>query len=510
MRPKPLALIIMDGWGENDKNEGNAIELAEKPYLDELFIRYPHTRLQASGRAVGLPEGQMGNSEVGHLNLGSGRVVYQDFTRISLAVETGELKTNSVLVKQIKAAHRKDRAVHLLGLLSDGGVHSHINHLFGLLEMTKELGIEKVYVHAILDGRDVPPDSARSYVRALEEKMAELGVGQIASVSGRYYTMDRDNRWERVEKAYRVMVLGEGLTASSALEALNQAYSNGETDEFVSPTTIISDQGQPHGLIDQDDLIIFYNFRADRARQITQALAIAEFTKFDRGEFLHPQYVCLTEYDQTFHLPVAFPPEEIDQTLGQVLSAAGLKQLRIAETEKYAHVTFFFNGGREEPSSGEDRQLIPSPKVATYDLQPEMSAFEVTDRLLEELNRDFYDVIILNYANCDMVGHTGKLDATINAVQTVDQCLQKLIPAILERGGQVLLTSDHGNAEKMLEGSKPHTAHTSNPVPLIYLGGKEEVKLRAGGILADIAPTMLEILEITQPKEMTGKSLLMK
>lgn len=510
MRPKPLALIIMDGWGENVVNKGNAIKLAETPYVDQLFSTYPHSQLQASGRAVGLPEGQMGNSEVGHLNLGSGRVVYQDLTRISLAVETGEIKTNPVLGEQMKAAYAKDKALHLLGLLSDGGVHSHIDHLFGLLEMAKDFGLEKVYVHAILDGRDVPPDSAQDYVRALENKLAELGVGQIASISGRYYTMDRDNRWERVEKAYRAMVLGEGLTAPSALEAINNAYSNEETDEFVSPTTIVSDQGQPLGTIGQNDLIIFYNFRADRARQITQALALADFTQFDRSEYLDPQYVCLTEYDQTFNLPIAFPPEEIAETLGQVLSAAGLKQLRIAETEKYAHVTFFFNGGREEPSSGEDRKLIPSPKVATYDLEPKMSAFQMTDHLLEELNKDLYDVIILNYANCDMVGHTGKLDAAIQAVETVDQCLEKLIPAILKTGGQILLTSDHGNAEKMLEGPKPHTAHTTNPVPLIYIGGEKDVNLRAGGVLADIAPTMLDILEIPQPKEMTGKSLLLK
>ncbi|AZR72280.1 phosphoglycerate mutase (2,3-diphosphoglycerate-independent) [Anoxybacter fermentans] len=510
MRPKPLALIIMDGWGENPEKKGNAIKLADTPYIDSLFQKYPHTLIEASGKAVGLPEGQMGNSEVGHLNIGSGRIVYQDFTRISMAIESGEIFKNPVLKSGMEHAKAKGKALHLMGLLSDGGVHSHIDHLFGLLKMAKELEVEEVYIHAILDGRDTPPKSAKKYVQALEEKINELNVGTIATVSGRYYTMDRDQRWDRIEKSYRAMVFGEGKTTSSAIEAVEQAYASGETDEFVTPTVVVDEKGSPRGTIKEGDTVIFYNFRADRARQITRALALPEFDAFDRGKYLNLHYICMTEYDETFNLPIAFPPEEIKGTLAEVLSTAGLKQLRIAETEKYAHVTFFFNGGKEEPVEGEERRLIPSPKVATYDQKPSMSAFEVTDALIEEINKDIYDVIILNYANCDMVGHTGDLDAAIKAAEAVDQCLAKLIPIILDKGGQVLLTADHGNAEKMLEGDNPHTAHTTYPVPMIYIGGPEGVKLREGGILADIAPTMLEILGIGQPEEMTGKSLLVK
>ncbi len=510
MRPKPLALIILDGWGENDELNGNAIRLANTPYLNKLFKTYPNTLIQASGESVGLPRGQMGNSEVGHLNLGSGRIIYQDLTRISLAIRTDEIKSNSVIKPAMEKAKLEDRALHLMGLLSDGGVHSHITHLFGLLEMAKDLGLDKVYVHAILDGRDVPPISAREYIKALEDKMSQLGVGTIATVSGRYYTMDRDNRWERIEKAYHAMIGGGDKTALTAMEAVEQAYAAEETDEFVTPTTITIADGTSKGLIQKEDLIIFFNFRADRARQITRVLALEEFNNFDRGEFLDPHFICMTEYDETFDLSVAFPAEEIKQTLGEVLSKNGLKQLRIAETEKYAHVTFFFNGGKEEPNPLEERRLIPSPKVATYDLQPAMSAFEVTDALLEEVAMDKYDVIILNYANCDMVGHTGKIDAAVEAAEVVDKCLEKLLPQILSKGGQIILTSDHGNAEKMLAGAEPHTAHTTNPVPLLYLGGSENIKLRDGGILADIAPTMLEILEIEQPEEMTGQSLLIK
>lgn len=510
MRPKPLALIILDGWGSTTDMRGNAIKLADTPFLDKLWESYPHTLMTASGEAVGLPEGQMGNSEVGHLNIGSGRIIYQDLTRISLAVRNGELPLNRVLRGGMEEAKASGKAVHLMGLLSDGGVHSHIQHLFGLLEMAKTQGVSQVFVHVLLDGRDVPPTSAKEFLAAVEAKIAELGVGKIATVGGRYYTMDRDQRWERIEKGYRSMVFGEGKTAHSAMEAVEMAYAAGETDEFVSPTVIVDTNGKPVGKMSKGDTIIFFNFRSDRARQITRALALPEFTGFDRGEFLQPKFVCMTEYDETFNLPIAFPTEEIKETFTEVVSKAGLKQLRIAETEKYAHVTFFFNGGKEEPAPGEERKLIPSPKVATYDLKPEMSAYEVTEVLIDELQKDIYDVIILNYANCDMVGHTGILEAAIKAVNAVDKCLQKLVPVILERGGQILLTSDHGNAEKMLEGENPHTAHTISPVPMIYIGGPEGVALRDGGILADIAPTMLELLEVEQPREMTGKTLLVR
>lgn len=508
MRPKPLALIILDGWGDNPEIRGNAIKLANTPYLDELWERNPHATLIASEESVGLPEGQMGNSEVGHLNIGSGRIVYQDLTRISLAVKKQELITNPVLRTGMEQAKAAGKALHLMGLLSDGGVHSHILHLFGLVEMAKELGLERVCIHALLDGRDVPPSSAKSYVEDLERKLAEVGVGTIATVSGRYYTMDRDKRWERVQKGYSAMVCAEGKRADSPLMAVEQAYAAGETDEFVTPTVILDANGNPRGQIEAGDTVLFFNFRADRARQITRALALKEFDGFDRGSFLDLNFICMTEYDETFGLPVAFPTDELRETLGEVLSKAGFNQLRIAETEKYAHVTFFFNGGKEEPSPGEFRRLIPSPKVATYDLQPAMSAVEVTDALREELQKDLYDVIILNYANCDMVGHTGMIEAAIHAAEVVDQCLARLVPEIIERGGQILLTSDHGNAEKMLDGEKPHTAHTVNPVPLIYIGGPEGVTLREGGILADVAPTMLEILGVEQPLAMTGKSLL--
>lgn len=509
MRPKPVALIILDGWGYNPEPEGNAIQLARTPFLDSLFQNYPHTLIQTSGEAVGLPEGQMGNSEVGHLNIGSGRIIYQDLTRISRAVRSGELLENPVLRAGMEAAKANGKSLHLMGLLSDGGVHSHIEHLFGLLETAKSLGLTKVYIHALLDGRDVPPTSAPAYIQAVEKKLTELGVGAIATVSGRYYTMDRDKRWERVEKGYSAMVFGKGQLAHSAMEAVERAYAANETDEFVTPTVILNADENPQGRIASGDTVIFFNFRADRARQITRALALPEFADFDRGEFLHPRYICMTEYDQTFGLPIAFPAEDIADTLGDVLSREGLRQLRIAETEKYGHVTFFFNGGREKPSEGETQHLIPSPKVATYDLKPEMSAFEVTGELLDHLSEDRFDVIILNYANCDMVGHSGILKAAIQAVETVDQCLSRLIPAILAQGGQIILTADHGNAEKMIDESGPYTAHTTFPVPLVYIGGPAGVRLREGGILADIAPTILRILGLPQPVAMTGKSLML-
>ncbi len=510
-RPKPLALIILDGFGINENAEGNAVNAAHKPYLDSLFAEYPHAILHASGEEVGLPEGQMGNSEVGHLNLGAGRIVYQDFTKISKAVKNGELLSNQEMKKSVQHVKDNNSALHLLGLLSNGGVHSHIKHLFGLLEMAKKAELKEVYVHAILDGRDTPPKSGIGFIKELEEKMAELGLGKIATVSGRYYTMDRDNRWERTEKAYQALVVGKGHQAEDPAKAVTDSYTADVTDEFVKPI-VITESGKAVATIDDHDSLIFFNFRADRARQITRALKIEEFSDFSRAED-HPDdlyFLSLTEYDRDFKLPIAFPPVDLDDRLADVLSREGLQQLRIAETEKYAHVTFFFNGGEEEPVIGEDRELIPSPKVATYDLQPEMSANEVTDRLLEKLKEDKYDVIVLNYANPDMVGHTGDFNAAVKAIETVNQNLERLVPAILKKGGQILLTADHGNSEKMVDNKgEPYTAHTSNLVPLAYLGGPAGVKIQSGK-LADIAPTMLDILGIEKPDKMTGESLLDK
>jgi len=507
-RPKPLALIIMDGLGLSNEKKGNAASTADTPYLDELFKEYPNTTLGASGEYVGLPDGQMGNSEVGHLNLGAGRIVYQDYTRINKAVEEETLRENKELQKAIEHVNENQSNLHLMGLLSDGGVHSHINHLFGLLRMAKKAEVENVYVHAILDGRDTPPQSGKKYIKQLEDKMEKLGIGEIATVSGRYYTMDRDNRWERTKKSYNAMVLGEGEKAENALAAVEQSYQRGNNDEFVLPTVI-----NKEATIKDCDSVIFYNFRADRARQITQALAIDEFDKFKRPD-AHPEdlyYVCMTQYDKEYDLPVAFPPTDIKNGMGEVLGREGMKQLRIAETEKYAHVTFFFNGGVEKPNPGEERKLIPSPQeVDTYDEIPEMSAYKVTDTLLDKLDKEDLDVIVLNYANPDMVGHTGDFDAAVKAVETVDNCLQKVIPKILEKGGQVLLTADHGNSEKMYdEDGEPFTAHTNNRVPLIYIGGPKGSKLKEGK-LADIAPTMLELLELDIPEEMTGDLLIQK
>lgn len=505
---KPLALIIVDGWGLSENEEGNAAKVADTPNLDKLIKEYPHTELDASGEEVGLPEGQMGNSEVGHLNIGAGRIVYQDFTRISKAIKDGDFFKNQVLKAALENALKNDKALHLMGLLSDGGVHSHINHLYALLEMAKKHGLDKVYVHAILDGRDVPPRSALQYIDALEDKFKELGIGKIATVSGRYYTMDRDKRWERIEKSYRAMVLGEGEEASSAKEAVEQSYGKDTSDEFVLPT-VIKNEGNPLAAVQPGDSVIFYNFRADRARQITRAFVDEDFDGFDRpGGRLGVYYVCMTEYDATIKAPVAFPPLNLKNTLGEVLAHNGIKQLRIAETEKYAHVTFFFNGGVEEENPGEDRILIPSPKVATYDMQPEMSANEVTDRVIAEIESGKYDVIILNYANPDMVGHTGDMNAAVKAMEALDSCIGKVIDSIKEAGGVAIITSDHGNCEKMRdESGKPHTAHTSDKVPLILVG-LGDVKLRENGALRDIAPTMLKILNLQKPQEMTGQSLI--
>lgn len=497
---KTLLLMILDGWGIAPPDAGNAAALAATPNLDEYFRRYPHTELAASGLEVGLPAGQIGNSEVGHLNIGSGRIIYQSLTRISKAIADGDFFSNPVLLDVVEHSSK----LHILGLLSDGGVHSHIEHIIALLQMARQHGIKDVYVHAFLDGRDVPPQSALSYVEELEKAMAGLGVGRIASVSGRYYAMDRDKRWERLAKAYAALVLGEGPRAADAASGIRASYAAGITDEFVLPFLI---EGV-YGKIKAGDGVIFANFRPDRARELTRALVDDDFHYFERSRDARPlRFACMAQYDATIDAPVAFPPETIDDTLGQVLARRGLRQLRIAETEKYAHVTFFFNGGVEEPNALEERILIPSPKVATYDLQPEMSAEEVTQALLAELEQDKFDVIILNFANPDMVGHTGVLPAAIKAMEKVDDCAGRIIGKVLELGGSVCVCADHGNLEKMLDaGGEPNTAHTTNPVPFILIS-KEQHSLHAG-ILADIAPTMLELLHIPQPLGMSGKSLL--
>ncbi|HZK24012.1 MAG TPA: 2,3-bisphosphoglycerate-independent phosphoglycerate mutase [Oscillospiraceae bacterium] len=509
-RPRPLALIILDGWGLGAEDEGNAICQAQTPFFDSLWATYPTTSLMASGQAVGLPAGQMGNSEVGHLNIGAGRIVYQDLSRISKAISEGSFCENEKLLTVMQQVRESDSALHLMGLLSDGGVHSHIQHLFALLEMAKREQVKKVFIHAILDGRDVGPTSARQYLAALEEKMAQLGVGAVATVSGRYYTMDRDQRWERVKRAYRAMVYGEGPVAACALHALESAYDREETDEFVSPTVIL--QGEhPVSTINALDSIIFFNFRPDRARQITRTFTEENFSCFDRGQAPpFPLFTCMTQYAEDIKVPVAFPPEHPRQTLGEVVAAAGLRQLRIAETEKYAHVTFFFSGGEETPFAGEERILIPSPKVPTYNLQPEMSALQVTARVIEEIKRGVHDLIVLNYANSDMVGHTGVLEATVCAVEKVDDYLREVVEAVLAAGGAALITADHGNAEQMTAGQTEHpfTAHTANPVPFIYVSTTPR-RLHSQGILADVAPTILELLALPKPAVMTGRSLLL-
>lgn len=505
--PKPLVLVILDGWGINQKTEGNAVAIAHTPIMDLLMENYPHTTLDASGEAVGLPDGQMGNSEVGHLNLGSGRVVYQDITRINKSIREGDFFSNRILTGAFEHALANVSSLHLMGLLSDGGVHSHLEHLFALLEMAKGAGLERVYVHALLDGRDVPPRCASKYITETENKMHELGTGKIATVGGRYYGMDRDNRWERIQLAYYALILGEGETSATAEEAVTAAYGRGENDEFVRPTVILSD-GRPTATIQDNDAVIFFNFRPDRAREITRALTQPEFTGFERRKAPDVHFVCMTQYDENFALPTAFPPEHLDNTLAEYLSANGKTQLHTAETEKYAHVTFFFNGGVEKPYEGEDRVLIHSPDVATYDLKPEMSAYEVTDALIERIRSGVYDVIIANYANLDMVGHTGVLDAAVKAVETVDECLGRVIEAIIDAGGAALVTADHGNSEQMIyyENNSPHTAHTTNLVPLIFVSGME-VSLQKG-VFADIAPTILELLRMEVPPQMTGHSLI--
>ncbi|MGG0414627.1 2,3-bisphosphoglycerate-independent phosphoglycerate mutase [Priestia aryabhattai] len=509
MSKKPVALIILDGFALRDEDKGNAVTHAKKPNFDRFWNEYPHATLQASGEAVGLPEGQMGNSEVGHLNIGAGRIVYQSLTRVNVAIREGEFEQNETLVAAVKHAKEKGTNLHLFGLLSDGGVHSHIEHLYALLRLAKSEGLEKVYIHGFLDGRDVAPQSAETYLKELNEKIEEYGVGEIATLSGRYYSMDRDKRWERVEKSYRAMVYGEGPSYTSAEECVKDSYENGIYDEFVLPSVITKEDGSPVATIQDEDAVIFYNFRPDRAIQISNTFANEDFRSFDRGE-KHPKnlhFVCLTHFSETVDGYVAFKPINLDNTLGEVLSQNNLKQLRIAETEKYPHVTFFMSGGREAEFPGETRILIDSPKVATYDLKPEMSAHEVTDALLAEIEGDKQDAILLNFANPDMVGHSGMLEPTVKAIETVDECLGKIVDAILAKGGTAIITADHGNADEVitLEGN-PMTAHTTNPVPVIVT--KQGLELREDGILGDLAPTMLTLLDVAQPKEMTGKTLI--
>ena len=505
MAKKPIALIIMDGFGCNSDNYGNAIAAADTPNIDK-YMKGPNTIIGASGLDVGLPDGQMGNSEVGHTNIGAGRIVYQMLVKISKSIKDGDFFENPALLSAMNNCKEKNSALHLMGLLSPGGVHSHMEHLYGLLEMAKRNGLEKVYVHAFLDGRDEPPSSAAEFMSETCNKIKEIGVGSVATISGRFYAMDRDNAWDRVEKAYNAMVLGDGVDANGKcpVQAIKDSYANEVTDEFMLPT--VTDK---NGMIKENDSVIFFNFRPDRARQITRAFVDPEFKGFERKNGFFPvNFVCMAQYDAAMpNVSVAFPPEALKMTLGEYLSKLGKTQLRIAETQKYAHVTFFFNGGEEKQFDGEDRILIKSPDVETFDMKPEMSAYEVTDAVVDAINSDKYDVIILNYANCDMVGHTGIFDAAKAAVEAVDTCVGRMVDAIQAKGGVALITADHGNADKMYEpDGSAFTAHTTNPVPFIVVG--YDCELRDGGVLADIAPTILQILEVPQPEEMTGKSLI--
>ena len=507
---KPLVLVIMDGWGVSSRVEGNAIAQANLPNFNSLLARYPHTILVCSGEEVGLPEGQMGNSEVGHLSIGAGRVVYQDLTRISRDIRLGSFFENKVLLDAMKQAKASGSALHLMGLLSDGGVHSHISHLFALLDMAAKENLHDVFIHAFLDGRDVPPTSAKEYFVELEQKLSELGFGAVATVMGRYYAMDRDHRWERIERAFDAMVYGEGFHAGSPLEAVECGYARGENDEFIQPTVITGSSSDAIGSIKSGDAVIFFNFRPDRARQITRAFTDKDFSGFTRKKGCPGvHFTCMTLYDINIDAPVAFGPHALNNTLGEVLSKNSIRQLRLAETEKYAHVTIFFNGGVEEPKPLEERILIPSPKVATYDLKPGMSAYQVTGAFLENLAADKYGVIVINYANADMVGHTGYMSAAIKAVETVDACLGKVVPAVLDRDGTILITADHGNADEMMDCEHcVVTAHTTNPVPFIFIRRDVSgISLREGS-LRDIAPTMLKLLGLPKPAEMTGDTLI--
>ena len=510
MENKVTMLMILDGFGENAEEKGNAVKLANTPNIDKLMKQYPTTRIAASGLAVGLPEGQMGNSEVGHTNIGAGRIVYQELTRITKSIEDGDFFSNEEFVNAIENCKKNNSKLHILGLVSDGGVHSHIRHLFGLLEMAKRRDFEDVYIHCFLDGRDTPPASAENYITVLEEKMKEKGIGKIATISGRFYAMDRDKRWERVKKAYDAIVNGEGNKQANAINAIEGSYQKEVFDEFVEPT-VITNGDKPTATISDGDSVIFFNFRPDRARQLTRAIVDPDFDGFETKK-IKTYFVCFTNYDETMpNVHIAFKKEQIKNTLGEVICKQGGKQLRIAETEKYAHVTFFFNGGEEKQYEGEDRILVPSPKVETYDLKPEMSAYEVTEKVLEAIESEKYNCIILNFANPDMVGHTGNLEATIKAVETIDECVGKIVNAIKSKKGNLIITADHGNAEQMidLKTGEPHTAHTTNLVPLILISEKEGLKLKQGK-LADLAPTILELMNIEKPEEMTGESLIEK
>ncbi|NLI14423.1 MAG: 2,3-bisphosphoglycerate-independent phosphoglycerate mutase [Peptococcaceae bacterium] len=507
---KTLVLLILDGWGVNPSPEGNAIARANLPNYKKILAGYPHSLLTCSGEEVGLPEGQMGNSEVGHLNIGAGRVVYQDLTRITRAVKDGSFFKNEVLLDAVNRARESGGALHLMGLLSDGGVHSHINHLYALLALAAKENMRKVFVHAFLDGRDVPPANAKEYTEPLEKKFSELGFGAAATIMGRYFAMDRDRRWDRVERAFNAMTCGEGFHTETTAEAIDRGYARSETDEFIQPTVIIHHDGMAVGNIRSGDSVIFFNFRPDRAREITRAFVDHNFSGFTRKKgFPGVHFTCMTLYDKSIDAPVAFKPQSLNNTLGEVLSKNGISQLRLAETEKYAHVTFFFNGGVEEPNPLEERILIPSPKVATYDQKPEMSANEITEKFLEQLEAGRHGVIIMNYANPDMVGHTGDMEATVKALNTIDSCLGKVAAAVLERDGTLLITADHGNADEMKDKEgHPHTAHTTNPVPFILVKRDTAgIRLR-DGCLRDIAPTMLQLLGIAKPPEMTGDTLI--
>lgn len=508
MDKKLTMLMILDGYGINTNDNGNAVKAANTPTLDKLIKQNPNTQIHTSGLDVGLPEGQMGNSEVGHTNIGAGRIVYQELTRITKSIEDGDFFSIPELVEAIENCKKNHSKLHIMGLLSDGGVHSHIRHLYALLELAKRKDFEDVYVHCFLDGRDTPPASAEMYIADLEKKMAEKGVGKIASIIGRFYAMDRDKRWERVEKAYRALVFGEGEKQASAIKAIEDSYQKEVFDEFVVPT-VICNGDEPIATIGNNDSVIFFNFRPDRAREITRTLVDKDFNEFERKIF-NLYYVCFTNYDETLpNVNIAFKKDEIKNTFGEYVSKLGLTQLRIAETEKYAHVTFFFNGGEEKQYPGEDRILVPSPKVETYDLKPEMSAIEVTDKVVDAIMSEKYNCIILNYANPDMVGHTGNFDAAVKALETIDACVARVVEAVEEKQGALLITADHGNSEQMIDYTtgEPHTAHTTNPVPLILVG--RDYKLKTGK-LADLAPTMLDLMGLEKPAEMTGESLLIK
>lgn len=512
MSKKPTVLMILDGYGLNDSIEGNAVAEGRTPVMDRLMAECPFVKGYASGMAVGLPDGQMGNSEVGHLNMGAGRIVYQDLTKITKAIQDGDFFENKALLAACENVKKNGSSLHMMGLVSDGGVHSHNEHIYGLLELAKKQGIEKVYVHCFLDGRDTPPASGKGYVEELAAKMKEIGVGEVATVMGRYYAMDRDNRWERVKKAYEAMAEGRGETASGGPEGIQASYDKDTTDEFVLPTVVLKD-GAPVATVKDGDSVIFFNFRPDRAREITRTFCDDAFEEFDRGERIKATFVCFTEYDVTIENKlVAFVKDEITNTFGEFLAANGKTQARIAETEKYAHVTFFFNGGVEEPNKGEDRILVKSPKVATYDLKPEMSAYEVCDKLVEAIKSDRYDVIIINFANPDMVGHTGVEAAAIRAIEAVDECVGRAVEALEEVDGQMFICADHGNAEQLIDDKtgEPFTAHTTNPVPFILVNADPAFKLREGGCLADIAPTLIEMMGMEQPEEMSGKSLIVR